>query len=806
MRLTLRTLLAHLDGVQIDSEESTELAKKIEESDFVRNLVQRIRTTMVRPRLPGPKIDGQGLGHDANTVAAYLDNTLPQDRMPDFEKICLESDILLAEVGACHQVLSLVLQQPAKVPPRLRDRVYRIGDLGKPVVPESHEPGKEPPVAPPVVEPPAAQAISSAVVSEKPEPHKAEPRKHEIPDYLRETQSLGWKPLALTVLAGFLLAAVLLRLMGPFDANHPILGALAGPRQVAQTDTVPADRNETASDSEEPVSPESGETADVEAINKAPTSTGETEAVSPAEVTSKEQRQEVAAPPIAPVAGAAASAGSSAVASENAATAVPPSAADPSPDVSPKEAPETNVASTPPTSAEAPVASAKSKTGDMSPTSPTTEEPIPAAILAKAPSIEPVPPQQPPAPADLGRFISEREVLARLQEGTSGWVRLPTNQPLGVGDQLLALPAFRPKISLASGMQITLSGGTQVQLLAPSKEDAAHLGLSFGRVIIVPVAGGGSVRFDFWGRQGVATFTDATAVMAVQLRQYRSPGVNPEAGLAHRMVEIFADGGSLIWNEDGHPEQLINTGETFAFLDDTRGGVSPTDQKPAWIDGGEVDGRDQLASQEMERLLTLERPLSLSLLELAEHRKSEVKSLAVRTLGYLDLFEGFVNVFSDPGQSSHWDDHFNELQRVLARSPQTAAEVRIAYEKIRGRPLALELYRLLWSYSPEDLAGGDAEKLVAYLSHESLDVRVLAIENLRRITGATHLYRPEVTEVRRRTPVQRWRDSLTSGEIKYSEKILMLPPRLPEPAPTIEEDGDDAAVEATEDLDTVIPE
>jgi hypothetical protein len=99
------------------------------------------------------------------------------------------------------------------------------------------------------------------------------------------------------------------------------------------------------------------------------------------------------------------------------------------------------------------------------------------------------------------------------------------------------------------------------------------------------------------------------------------------------------------------------------------------------------------------------------------------------------------------------------------------------------------LYRLLWSYSPEDLTKGASERLVEHLMSDSLDIRVLAIENLQRITGMTHLYRPEVEDARRRTAYQRWRTSLADGKIVYRERVLMLPPRIIE-APDSKEADD----------------
>src|SRR5262249_27390466 len=77
-------------------------------------------------RLTTPPLTGPGAKFDANSVAEYLDNELSSEMVADLEKTCLESDVHLAEIAACHQILTLVLGEPALVPPTAKERMYAL--------------------------------------------------------------------------------------------------------------------------------------------------------------------------------------------------------------------------------------------------------------------------------------------------------------------------------------------------------------------------------------------------------------------------------------------------------------------------------------------------------------------------------------------------------------------------------------------------------------------------------------------------------------------------------------------------------
>lgn len=125
MRLTLRTLLAYLDDT-LPPAEARQIGLKVAENPPAQELVDRIKRVTRRRGLSTPPSGNEGSPSDPNTVAEFLSDALPADQVAAFEKTCLDSDVHLAEVASCHQILTLVLSEQIRVPPTARKRMYQL--------------------------------------------------------------------------------------------------------------------------------------------------------------------------------------------------------------------------------------------------------------------------------------------------------------------------------------------------------------------------------------------------------------------------------------------------------------------------------------------------------------------------------------------------------------------------------------------------------------------------------------------------------------------------------------------------------
>ncbi len=754
MRLTLRNMLAYLNNIIEDPADIEEMRTKIEESEFATGLVHRIRSATSRQRLGAPSLEGRGIGLDANSVAEYLDNELPPDRIPDLEKICVESDVHLAEVAACYQILAIYMKGSVEVDREVRDRICAISASGemppRDRVSAAGRAGQRggaksslgaadvEPVPPPATMVPPAPPTQPMV--------ERATRPAEVPEYLRVGQSGKWKPLAMTLLLAFLLSAVALRAMGPFDRNHPLM-RLLGVSPSAEVAQGP--RPNAAA----PV-PEStdGRVAEPQATDQ-----GAGEAKTPAEP---------AVTPEAPE--AAADSGQ-----------IPPPVADRVPDgkldretVTPPGVQSPPVPDTGETLGKTEPGETRQPAGNEEEMPPTAEPP-PGVMPDGPPAADVGPPAAPPAaapvaPVEVGYVkLSQPDFLVRYVAESADWFRLPARTKLMSGDRLVAFPTYRPEIVLTPGVQVVLAGPTAVQTMPQNSQGEPELAIEYGRALIATAGvAGARIHLDLGGQRGIVTFQEAAAEMGIEVSRYLSPGSNPETEPALPVVRIYTTIGRIEWQSAGSPAATpIEQGQVRVLVGDQSQTMAVV-QSPAWMQGADLRDVDRLASSTLEPFIALDRPVSLTLRERTEDRKSEIRSLAARCLAYLDSFETLVKEFGDDRQRSYWTTEFDALRQSLSRNPEAAAKVRKALEAFNGADAA-DLYRLSWGYSAEQLREGIDRQLVDFLDHDSLQIRVFAFENLQRITKKTLLYLPQAAATQRRSSVQRWKEQLQNGAITY---------------------------------------
>lgn len=144
IRLTLRTLLAYIDDT-LEPDEARVLGRKVAESEEAQKIIERIKQATRRRGLGSPAAAGtDDIGSNPNVVSEYLSDNLDPEQVGELEEACLESDLHLAEVAACHQILTVILTDPVRVPPTANQRMYKL--VGAPGSDPRRKPGKTTPV------------------------------------------------------------------------------------------------------------------------------------------------------------------------------------------------------------------------------------------------------------------------------------------------------------------------------------------------------------------------------------------------------------------------------------------------------------------------------------------------------------------------------------------------------------------------------------------------------------------------------------------------------------------------------------
>ncbi|MGA2062651.1 MAG: hypothetical protein ABSG67_19440, partial [Thermoguttaceae bacterium] len=374
----------------------------------------------------------------------------------------------------------------------------------------------------------------------------------------------------------------------------------------------------------------------------------------------------------------------------------------------------------------------------------------------------------PPISDRLGRYTSEDQILLVNAGVDADWQRVASKDILTANEQLLALPTYRPEITLGAGVKLRVLGGTELELLPANAREPAGIKIRFGRIITMPLANAGTrLRIIIGARVGLITYVDPEAVVAAEVRNVHAPGVNPETETARITGDLLVTAGHVLWDESGQKTLEIAAPAQIKIVDQLPPEITASKNLPKW-DTEPVSKLDSGASATIsQRLLELppSRPAQRGLMELAEHRRKEVRWLAIRCLGYLGYFDPMVIVLNDAGAKQDWSDNIDQLREAVARDGQTALAVRKAMES-RYPQDAADMYRMLWDYSDKNLESGEDENLVKFLDSDTLAVRVLSFLNLKDITGKSLSYQPEQTPARRQPSIQVWKQRLKAGEIR----------------------------------------
>ncbi|TWU47988.1 hypothetical protein [Rubripirellula reticaptiva] len=805
MRLTLRTLLAYLDNT-LEPQDAEVLRQKLAESGFATQLVQRLRAGLVNPALTALRPDAVGPNEDANAIGEYLDSTLPTEQVAEIERACLESDSRLAEAAACHQILTMVLGKTADVPPALRNRIYELPereieriassssrfsslsiDDPPPVVhdifdaptmdsPLTHSGGPVTPVGPSdtgVSDAPTrireSGVIADAAAGKGKTPAIAGSKKRDRTDTaiyggsIRTSRIAPW--LVSLALAGVLLFAMT-RLFAPLLNRGTEVADLVDSdlvnRDLVDRDTVSTPDIEVPPDLSPPM------------VEIEPTT--EADDFSDAEM-------------------------------------LPPPAAIAEPDlgrpdiIEPETEPDVGVEMTndgdldvqvlaPPTPAMAD--GGLSDPGDeddtfteMAPPSPSVAALPPASDASLPPGDGPEPPLASEMTAEVSgenlgvanaaapeiATITTENTLVATNKGLPGeapkWVRLKKGMTVVPGYSIVCPPTFRATMTSVSGFDVTLVGPAEVVWVADGTGESA-LAVISGRLLMK--SNKPDVRIDLaLGNELVTlSFADIGSVAAASVKHFRAPGYDPKVSENRiELAGVLSVQGSIdLAAEQG--EETLNTGLQWVKRGAAAPTTSPVDEVPAWISPVSPTATS-LAASAREGLLELiksDQPLEIALREATLFRRSEVAALAAETLlhmGQGDVYFGNDGILSETKQRAYWPEHFLELVATVDRSAIAAEQLEKSITKMDATN-ATAIMRLLTGYSQKQLVEGDDETLVNLLDSEAMAVRVLALENLNKITGTTLYFRAEQDNAVRRAPgIKKWVARQRKGDIRWPE-------------------------------------
>lgn len=763
MRLTLRTLLAWMDGV-LPPAVAAELGSKVEASPAAQTLADRIRGLReFAGRVPPP--DGPDLATEINAVAEYLDNALDASMLADFERDCLASDTRLAEVAACHRILAeyAAISQPADAP--------RLG---------------------PAMPPPGAGRPRMVAESG--------PRR-QVVDHSRRTARASWllasvATVLLLVLAGLFGWSVIRdrSRRGPPPAEAVVAQPAAA--RIGEPPARVEDLRDAADDAGSPAAAPAFDPGDDEAGLRHP-------ATNEQAVSEPSQRDEPRDP---------------ARAALPAAPDTPAAADDPTPPAPASSPPQTVAIDVRVPFGDALAIAARSPAAAVpaEPVTPGTaagarDLPNTAADPAARPLDADPWAEDPPTAIAQARLVAGPPVLylpAGLDDGGANWLAAVAGRPVPLPADIVATGPGTV-IALDDGVELRLRPGSRAAVGVPSPpggpamspDPAAavprHVDLRFGGLTI---AGRGAVAVSAGDLVGVATLGPG-APLGLELELTLPPGADPQAGPAARQVRLVTADAPVGWRQTDStggpvaqplaglpPEAALPRRSRVLWSDRDPAAVvvEAVDSVPPWVGGGwPADRLDRAAADEFTARLADDPPAAATLARLADSPREEVRAAAAAALATLGDYRPLVRqLCAETPRDALREGRWRQLESAtvplaLARGPAAAAALAASFAADGPPGRAADLVRLARGFSDEELAAGAAAWLVLALDDPQLVVRRYAIRNLHEISDLDRAdrlrYRADRDAGLRREGVNWWRSRQEQGLV--GRRTTAAPPR-----------------------------
>ena len=796
MRLTLRTLLAYLDQV-LDPSDAESLRPRIASSQLATSLTQRIRTGLKRRQLSAPPVVGRGLGGDPNTVSEYLDDSLAHERVPEFERVCMESDIQLTEVAACHQVLTVVLGQPASITPELRKRIIELplspipptkkglaaktnatpGTPGKatkkttgarPNIPEkpnaprdhvrvdaahtSSPSGNDSKTRDPSHSSEADSSFpdslakndslkkSKAKSQSNPGIDLADHRLAEkVPEYLRGRSSSGYRQIfiAASLLALLLLVAGMA--IGSFQDLARMLGVGPSLDRSAENTTLPETNpnRDRASNTAPGLGSGQG--------NNANESGPKNETVP-----------------------------------QNGVMSLPSSDSNPNPNSSLES-----------DSAGGPLSASVTSPNGQAESEP---PPFPAANTANAERPTPLTskPQISVRWLPETRQQSEVVVLWAGLEKDAAWRRAAVGEEIPVASQILVPPAFRTDLRFESGHIWSLAGVTKLTVLPTSDSNRPRFDVAATRAIIRAgnrtdgQANPSDLEILLDAKHAVRIrFQTPATVIGLEVAPYWM-AKQDSADRLHpiRTVQLMTFDGEISCQfitdgvEDGAAVPLP-VGEVLGCSSEQAPVRFRMSEPPAWLRASTEPPINALAAADLHRLLmnVKAEEMQKQLMQLTTHKRPETAALATRTLCWIGDYDSLVGENSrlkTPILRAYWHGVIDDFRQSLALSEDRLAKLEERWRAIEPDQ-AENALQLLVGFAPKHLENGGDQALLQSLQSDAMQLRALAAYQLRRITQSDQGYLADQPSPE---SLQSLRKMLDMGKLRYVLPQVPFPEAL----------------------------